>query len=350
MKKLLFVLALVLVLMLLPSCNIFGCHHDEWLEIGTYWQSEDKNIWFYVTEEGIAIGEITVNNITYKVYFEGSNDTGHISVISGDFLNKAFIETYDIYEYWHIEYSFFNRKSFTATVFVKAYFFDVDEEIKFYRNDSLKNSFHKNIEKIVDNDNKINITKEYSLSQLKNFFGEHPQNEKIIYFPSIIPTDDWQFECVNTFNAANVFFDIQCIRKVNDMYYSILKVKEGGLYYVFWEPYQQKFVPVYSVYISILHDIQDFECLTPGTNTAADVAAIDTAMEVRFMKYGSVESYTLLKNGNFLKITYEDRKEITSRNDLVIRKIEEINKDEIYSESYLKHIRQNDLYLMGIVE
>lgn len=195
-------------------------------------------------------------------------------------------------------------------------------------------------EKILKGDN----SKQYSLEELTSFFGKYPTNEFNVYNASTL-IDDWRYYCNNRFKAACIFFDIQLVRQVGDIYYCVFNIQEGGTYYVFWKDYYKDNnpLPVHSMYISYLKEINAFDELIPGTNTAVDVAAISSAVEIRFINYGNTESYTLLKNGNFLKITYEDCDEIKSREDLVIKKIEEIDKQGCSIESYLKAIYEMDL-------
>ena len=315
-----------------------------WKQVDTYWESEDGNIWFYITRDCFAVGEITWEGVSQPTIFIGDDISTGISVVQqGQF--PGHVKTAFWGDYWFGRYSLISRDSFYVEIEASVFFSNGDK-IKFHKIDNPDKAFNLNLDDIISNENSLEEVqhKQYSLEQLTTFFGEYPKNEYIVYNPN--PSrDDWRNDCYNRFKAMSVFLDIGVMRKVEDVYYCAFDVEEGGMYYVFWTDYfnDKNPLPIYNVHISDLKDSSAFVGLMPGTNTAADVIAISNATELQFADNGNTISYTLLKDGKILKVIYEECEEITSRDDLIINSIEEVDKQECLSVSFLSKIFEKDL-------
>lgn len=185
------------------------------------------------------------------------------------------------------------------------------------------------------------LTKEYSLHELKNYFGETPPNEASAF--GIEHT-------VLTMSSVNLKFPIECFRKNG---YSVYKVSEGGYFYVFWVKSLDSFDSVapnfesddYSVYfttyISSLKKESDFNSIVEGISTAFDVASIDPAFELVFLLSSRTPSYSLLEDGSLMEICYDWDVDLNSRSDLVVKSKEVVSKE--LSGSCLASILPNDL-------
>lgn len=119
------------------------------------------------------------------------------------------------------------------------------------------------------------------------------------------------------------------MRHSGNSYYSVYKVTEGGIFYVFWsqsENYDsgiqgEKYVSVADTfYINDLKQESDFSELQIGKSSYTDVYEIDSASELILILSNGVYSYTLLNDGNFLEIEYTNSN-MESRDDLIVNAI-----------------------------
>ena len=345
MTKKILIIGMLFITIFMCSCvNPIIPKITPWKQVDTYWESEDGNIWFYITRDCFAVGEITWEGVSQPAIFIGDDISTGISVVQqGQF--PGHVKTAFWGDYWFGRYSLISRDSFYVEIEASVFFSNGDK-IKFHKIDNPDKAFNLNLDDIISNENSLEEVqhKQYSLEQLTTFFGEYPKNEYIVYNPN--PSrDDWRNDCYNRFKAMSVFLDIGVMRKVEDVYYCAFDVEEGGMYYVFWTDYfnDKNPLPIYNVHISDLKDSSAFVGLMPGTNTAADVIAISNATELQFADNGNTISYTLLKDGKILKVIYEECEEITSRDDLIINSIEEVDKQECLSVSFLSKIFEKDL-------
>lgn len=345
MTKKILIIGMLFITIFMCSCiNLIGPMMTPWKQVDTYWESEDGNIWFYITRDCFAVGEITWEGVSQPAIFIGDDISTGISVVQqGQF--PEHVKTAFWGDYWFGRYSLISRDSFYVEIEASVFFSNGDK-IKFHKIDNPDRTFNLNLDEIISNENSLEEVqhKQYSLEQLTTFFGEYPKNEYIVYNPN---RDDWRNDCYNRFKAMSVLLDIGVMRKVEDVYYCAFDVEEGGMYYVFWTDYfnDKNPLPIYNVHISDLKDSSAFVGLMPGTNTAADVIAISNATEMQFVDNGNTISYTLLKDGKILKVIYEECEEITSRDDLIINSIEEVDKQECLSVSFLSKIFEKDLLL-----
>lgn len=175
---------------------------------------------------------------------------------------------------------------------------------------------------------------EYSLFELNNYFGEYSEQEKSV------------FNCNNqeklNIQKVNNIYPIQIIRKNEDIYYSIYKVKEAGYYYVFWliDEINDCFVTD-TFYINKLKEFADFNSLKMGISTYEDVYSIDSASELILMLSNGIYSYSLLKDNKLLQIEY-DFEELNHRRDLIISNIEIIKSEKPFV-TKLSYIYSKDL-------
>lgn len=189
----------------------------------------------------------------------------------------------------------------------------------------------------------------YSLQDLKEYFGDVPPNETVMYSSTNI-SSELEISDVNT------EFPIECVRKTNyHVYYSVYGVEEGGLYYVFWNKYvsisddaaintdDDRVYVYFTAYISSLKDSADFDDIKSEESTAEDVAKIDSAFELSFLMSSGIYSYSLLTDGNVLMIKYKQPEKISCRKDLIVEKLEVISNTTAQSCSYLACIYPDDL-------
>lgn len=183
------------------------------------------------------------------------------------------------------------------------------------------------------------LTKEYSIKELKDFFGQTSANERLLF-------DGKDNDKSLTIIDVNEKFPIEILRKNG---YTVYKVKEGGYFYVFWwsayDFSDHKFLSDASVYftahLTSLKKAEDFDSLKIGVSTAQDVAEIDPAMELNFLMSSITPSYSLLEDGRIIEICYSLKDNATSRSDMIVEKMEILSKDN--SPSKLAVILQKDL-------
>ncbi len=184
---------------------------------------------------------------------------------------------------------------------------------------------------VVDNTTPIEelLTQKYALSSLEEFFGVDTlqgsgfiENTDALYL-------SWA--------EVDLSFPVQCIRHNRNVHYSVYDVTEGGRYFVFWmvpfadAPVQIEGVTaIASVYINKLSSKQMFADLKRGISTAQDVRMLDQSMELDFFSSLSTPSYSLLNNGQILKVTYSFDK-LDSYDDLIVEDMKVCKKGEVSS-------------------
>lgn len=337
MKRLIFMILILSFFIVLTSCMDYSVKNRSLLEhVDTYWQTEDKTICFYVYENDKAAGRIDVSGVSHLVYIEYHTWKKTYLVYSWDVLSEMKTEKY-LCESWEIDLS--QNDNYTLTI-QESTFAHSSKEKTLIEVDKSKIHGVKDLDSVVNNKDDIDslLKRQYDLNDLNKYFGTVDN----YYFTA----SNLHSHYDNTFKLASVLFDIECLRKAEDRYYSIFNVQQGGYYYVFWEKAgvdNKDHVPEYIIYIRELKGTEDYESLIIGKSTAEDVYAVNNAFELHFMEFGRPYSYSLLDNGDFLKITYESRDELESRKDLVIEEMEVISKNEVYSDSYLAHVYEMDL-------
>lgn len=177
------------------------------------------------------------------------------------------------------------------------------------------------------------LTKEYSVRELRDFFGEVSLNES-----SVFGTEPDHLAL--TMADVNEKYPIECLRENG---YSVYKVKEGGYFYVFWvntfDPLSEQgikaendsAVPYFTAYLSSLKSASDFDVIKEGVSTAADVAKIDPAFELEFILSNETVSYSLLGNGFIMEVCYRYDGNLNSRNDLNVKSMQIVSKDDCAS-------------------
>lgn len=177
------------------------------------------------------------------------------------------------------------------------------------------------------------LTREYSVQELRDFFGEVSLNES-----SVFGTEPDHLAL--TMADVNEKYPIECLRKNG---YSVYKVKEGGYFYVFWvntfDPLSEQgikaendsAVPYFTAYLSSLKSASDFDAIKEGVSTAADVAKIDPAFELEFILSNETVSYSLLGNGFIMEVCYRYDGNLNSRNDLIVKSMQIVSKDDCAS-------------------
>lgn len=177
------------------------------------------------------------------------------------------------------------------------------------------------------------LTKEYSVQELRDFFGEVSLNES-----SVFGTEPDHLDLPMA--DVNEKYPIECLRENG---YSVYKVKEGGYFYVFWvntfDPLSEQgikaendsAVPYFTAYLSSLKSASDFDAIKEGVSTAADVVKIDPAFELEFILSNETVSYSLLGNGFIMEVCYRYDGNLNSRNDLIVKSIQIVSKDDCAS-------------------
>lgn len=177
------------------------------------------------------------------------------------------------------------------------------------------------------------LTKEYSLQELRDFFGVMSLNES-----SVFGTEPDHLDL--TMTDVNEKYPMECLREKG---YSVYQVKESGYFYVFWvntfDPLSEQgikvekdtAVPYFTAYLSSPKEASDFETIKEGISTAADVAKIDPAFELEFILSNETVSYSLLDNGSIMEVCYCVDGDLNSRNDLIVKSMQIVSKDDCAS-------------------
>lgn len=182
-----------------------------------------------------------------------------------------------------------------------------------------------------DNSNISAINNDYSIKELKDFF----QPYHIDQLANVKETLN--------INQANEQFPIELTRSKG---YSIYKVSEGGVYYVFWIHSLVDGVPpilYFSAYSEDMKKETDFENIKIGNSTAKDVLIVDPNLEFNFMLSSGVYSYSFLKNDMILKIKYTQIGSALDKKNLIVESIEiekRENSESLFSEIYLMDLTE----------
>ena len=177
-------------------------------------------------------------------------------------------------------------------------------------------------------------SKEYAIETLKNYFGIYSSQERSSFG---IYTDEDKLDI----NNVNKYFPIDFIRQNENSFYSMYKVKEGGIYYVFWSVNLENVVALQSVYINKLKTESDFDSIEIGRSTCEDVFKIDPATELVLILSNGTYSYNRLENNQLLEIEYSFEKH-QGREDLIV-KSKEIVPNKGHCIAYISNILLNDL-------
>ena len=182
---------------------------------------------------------------------------------------------------------------------------------------------------VADNSTPLSavLTQEYSLQELRDFFGYRFSNEV-----------DYHNENDLSINGVHARFPIECLRSGDGFSYTVYKVREGGYFYVFWvltsDPFASKesesepgAAVYFAAYIEKGMQASDFDSLKEGVSTAEDVAQIDPAFEMMLLMSHATYSYSLLDDGTIMEIRYQRPKSSNTR-DLVIESKSIVDKDK----------------------
>ncbi len=190
------------------------------------------------------------------------------------------------------------------------------------------------------------VTKSYGIEELRSFFGTVFRNDRVMYGRSgndrSLTTDD-----------VNAEFPIECMRRKG---YCVYKVAEGGYYYVFRDTSGDNLSSVsstdtagkadtyFAVYLnsdSALSE-DDFASVKEGVSTAEDVQRIDHSFELSFLTSGGVVSYSLMKDGSALEISYKCSDPLTAYSDMTVVSKKTITREDNVHSVLLK-ILEKDL-------
>lgn len=184
------------------------------------------------------------------------------------------------------------------------------------------------------------LTAEYELKELYEFFGENISwgDRSIDPYSEEASSLTW-----HTWDEVNAQYPVQCLRRHWNTHYSVYKVKNGGLFYVFWYVpitgleymYNTLAISTYtSVYIDQLPTVSSFSSISEDQSTASDVVKIDPCMELNvFSSYP--RSYSLMKNNKVMVIYYSisNREQNFVRMDeLIVDYCEIVSKENANSE------------------
>ncbi len=182
------------------------------------------------------------------------------------------------------------------------------------------------------------LTEKYDLAELTDYFQKRNANDSAL-------TGVSSNLC---YNDVNVRFPIELTRPEG---YSVYKVSQGGLYYVFWSEIVDtdtdisKLNPAvyFSSYISSENDASAFKSLQVGISTAEDVKKIDPFFELSFMESSGVFSYSFLNDAKVIQIEYSSNSNINSFKDLKVKDISVLPRKE--SASRYSTVLSQDLLL-----
>lgn len=178
------------------------------------------------------------------------------------------------------------------------------------------------------------IKREYDLDTLKKYFGEVSAMES-----SLFENLDYKSKNIKEVDEQ---FPIEILRYNNSCLYSVYKVIDGGYYYVFYsisykeDDINQKDIMVTDTfYITTPRTIEEFSSLIPNQSTYNDLIKISNTTELITIKSNELVSYTLIDDKVILKTTYNNES-IDNINELVITKLEYVEKGETYLSCILK--------------
>lgn len=203
--------------------------------------------------------------------------------------------------------------------------------------------YSEEIEARIDNETPLIelLTAEYELKELYDFFGENICHGDRMLDPY---SEEASSLTWHTWDEVNARYPVQCLRRHWNTHYSVYKVKNGGLFYVFWDVpikgleymYSSLAISTYtSVYIDQLSTASSFVSILEDQSTASDVAEIDPCMDLDLL--GSTpRSYSLMKNNQVMVFNYSisNRERNFARMDeLIVDYCEIVSKDNANSET-----------------
>lgn len=151
----------------------------------------------------------------------------------------------------------------------------------------------------IDNDVSTEIMKNsYKLSKLNEYFE--------CYYSYKGFNKDFESKTLEISEINNAY-PLEIIRINKNIIYTLYKVNEGGLFYVFFTLTDEDEIVIKDcVYIDELKMIDDFNTLENEHSTIDDVINISTATELKLNLSRGIFSYTLLKNNEILEIEYKE--------------------------------------------
>lgn len=195
----------------------------------------------------------------------------------------------------------------------------------------------------INNDTPLSelLSDEYELNDLYEFFGENICHGDRMLDPysneeKAFPYHSW--------DEVNARYPVQCLRRHWNTHYSVYKVKNGGLFYVFWNVPVTALESIYSeteiatstsVYIDQLPTASSFVSILEDQSTASDVAEIDPCMDLDLLS-STPRSYSLMKNNQVMVFYYSisNRERNFARMDeLIVDYCEIVSKDNANSET-----------------
>ncbi len=181
------------------------------------------------------------------------------------------------------------------------------------------------------NDNELletGLTTSYKLSELRVFFEGSNLNESVEF-----KTNTKMLK----YTDVNERFPIQVLRTRG---YSVYRVEEGGLFYVFWvSPVstnatfsEEKLTVYFTAYLTSNMSIDHFDRITPGISTAKDVKAIDPYMELSFLISNGIFSYSFINEETLLEIEFVSIDPLDEYGDLIVKEKKVVSRESVQSQ------------------
>ena len=181
------------------------------------------------------------------------------------------------------------------------------------------------------NDNELletGLTTSYKLSELRFFFEGSNLNESVEF-----KTNTKMLK----YTDVNERFPIQVLRTRG---YSVYRVEEGGLFYVFWvspvstnATFSEEELTVYfTAYLTSNMSIDHFDRITPGISTAKDVKAIDPYMELSFLISNGIFSYSFINEETLLEIEFVSIDPLDEYGDLIVKEKKVVSRESVQSQ------------------
>ena len=162
------------------------------------------------------------------------------------------------------------------------------------------------------------LTTQYSIVNLIGFFGLGNRS-----------TYDNQIAENMGIDSVNKQFPIEVIRR--NGIYSIYKVSEGGLFYVFWStPIDESIEPsvLFTTYLSKSEDLNRFCKLKVGIHTAQDVEMLDPAFDLSLLLSRGICSYSYVNQDCLFAIEYEVNDQLFDYQHMIISNISIVDRDK----------------------
>ena len=186
------------------------------------------------------------------------------------------------------------------------------------------------------------LAEDYSYKELEQFFSKVSIDSLLAQNAEVI-----------TFDEVNKRFPVGILR--NNHNYSVYKVKEGGLYYVFWGNLRQSQEPVVSDELAVCFTAYlrgnlekvPFLNLKPGISTAKDVKMIDTSFELDLSTSSGIFSYSFLNKDEVVRIEYNLERTADDAfliyENFVVKNIDIVPR--VTSQSYFGEILEKDIFI-----